>query len=332
MHAIGRILLKVCLGIVMIGLLTVPATLNAKTYLIKAAHVNDTTYPVHEGIVKFGELIDKRTNGKIKVEVYPNGQLGQERDLIEGVKLGTVEMTIVDSGNFAGFLPAINIFNVPFLFRDNNHAYAVADGPVGQNLARAVEENVSVKFLGWASSGVRSVFAKKPVRKPEDMKGMKLRVMQNPVAVAAFNGIGAKAVPMPYGEVYTALQQGVIDAAENDPMSVLGMKFYEVAPYYSLTGHFNGSANSPFLLSMKFYNHLPADLQKAVEETARKAVLFERELFEKKMDEGYKELSKRGMTIINVEVQPFQDAMKDVYKQFEKEIGGDVINAVLQTK
>jgi len=311
---------------------TTPVSVSAQTYLIKAAHVNDVTYPVHEGLVKFGELIGKRSDGKIKVQLYPNGQLGQERDLVEGVKLGTVEMTLVDSGNFAGFLPAINIFNVPFLFRDNEHAYKVSDGPVGDRLAAAIEKNVNVKFLAWASGGVRSVFAKKPVNKPEDMRGMKIRVTQNPVVVAAFNAIGAKAVPLPFGEVYSALQQGVIDAAENDPMSVLGMKFYEVAPYYSLTNHFNSSANHVFLISLKLYNSLPASLQQAVRESAREAALFERKLFEQKMDEGYAELRKKGMTINKVNAQPFQDAMKDVYKQFSKDIGADVMEQVLATK
>jgi len=308
------------------------ASQTDKKIIIKAAHGLATEHPFHIGMDAFAKSVAAKTNGKVEVQVFPNGQLGSdERQLAESLQLGNIQATVVASGAVASFTPKVDIFNLPFLYRDLQHMYKVCDGEPGRIVAKDLEGK-GLKVLAWFNGLPRNIFNnKKPITKIEDLKGMKIRVMQSPVQIGTFNSIGALATPMPAGEVYSALQQGVIDGAENNPFSILGYKYYEVSKYYSLTQHFYEA--SPLMMDKKFFNAQTPEIQKALLEAAAEARDTMRKYMEQKNDEALQEIAKKGTVVNKVDdMTPFQKAVEPVYKQFEDKIGKDLIEMVKNTK
>lgn len=189
------------------------ATAQAET-VINIGHGVQTGHPTHIGLLKLAELVQERSNGEIVVKVYPDRQLGEEREMVEGLQLGTVEMTVVSTGPIVNFLPEAGILDLPFLFENLAHAYKVFDGDIGQELLGKFDSADMVGLAIW-ENGWRHLSSKKPVQSPTDLTGMKLRTMQNPIHMRAFEEFGASPVPMAWGEVFTSLGQGVIDGQEN---------------------------------------------------------------------------------------------------------------------
>lgn len=292
---------------------------SAQTIVLKAGHNGPTDFPYHKGLEFFAKKVEEKTNGQVKVEIYPNAQLGDQRQMIEGLQLGTLDICITATADLAQFVPETDVLNLPFIFRDLQHSYKVADGAIGEKLAKLVEQKGNVKVLGWWSAGVRSVFdSEKPITKPEDLKGMKIRTMPNKTDVDSFNALGAIATPIPYSELYTALQQGVVKAAENDPMSYYQMKFYEVCKYYSLTEHYINGGNRPLLISLKTWDKLNDSHKQAIQEAAKEATDYERKVFEDESQRYMKKLEEVGVKINTVDKEPFRNAMVKVWEEVGK--------------
>ena len=244
----------------------------------KTLRVASVSGPQHHHNVAlrwYAEEVAKQA-ANLKIQVLDGGQLGGERDYIEGMMLGSIDMAQVSTGPMAAFVPEFDLFSLPYLFRDTEHFVKVTEGPIGKECFALLEKR-GIKGLCWFDNGYRNVFnSRRPVSKPEDMKGLKIRVMESPLMIGTVNAMGGSATPMAYSELYTALQQRVLDGGENAAGNVLNDKFYEVAKFYSLTKHFRPPG--VVCISMKSWDRLSPAEQKALQDNAVKLQKHEIEL------------------------------------------------------
>ncbi len=300
---------------------------QAGPIILKAGHGAQAAHPTQNGLEKFAELVKERTKGAVEVQVYPNRQLGEERDMVEGLQLGTVDFTVVSTGPLGGFVPEIGVVDLPFLFVSGEHAYKVLDGEIGKSILDKFTPKGILGLAFW-ENGWRHLSTKNTkVQKPEDLRGLKIRTMENKVHMASFQAAGASPIPMVWGEVYTSLQQGIIDGQENPPVVVYSNALWEVQKYYALTGHFYGP--HVFLASKKNMDKLPKEYQKIIMDTAKELSKFQRDLSAQIADQQIKDLRAKGMDVYEVQKQAFQDAMKPVYAQYEGVFGKDLIDRIL---
>lgn len=297
---------------------------------IKLAHVVNEQDSFHLAAVKFKELTEKYTNGAVKVTIFPNATLGDERTLLERMKMGIVDAGIITNGPIINFVPRFGVIDLPFLFRSPEHAYKVLDGPIGQSLFADLEAQ-GWKGLAWAERGFRNLTNnRKPVQSPKDMEGLKIRVMQNPVYVDSFKALGANAVPMAWTEALTALQQKTIDGQENPLNVIVAFKLDESQKYMSITRH--AYAPAPILMSMMTWKKLSAPQQEAVLKAAREAAQFERDFNNSSEAQWMKDLAAKGMVISTPDLKPFLDSVKPVYDSYADKFGKDLINSILAVK
>jgi len=301
-----------------------------KPIVLKLGHAVAPEHPYHLGAVKFAELVAQRTRNTVKIDVYPSTQLGNERDMVEGLQLGTIDLVVTSTGPLGGFVPKMFVVDLPFLFRDREHAYKVLDGPIGKELLEAFSAR-GIKGLAFWENGFRQITnSVRPIEKPEDLKGVKIRTMENKVHLASFRAFGASPTPMAWSEVYTALQQKTIDAQENPIAIIYHQKIYEVQKYLTLTGHVYSP--TPLLMSLKAFNALPKDIQKVVTDTAMECATFERTLLVDSEIRQTTELRAKGMQVTLPNKKPFQDAAASVYKEFEGQFGKDMIDKIIATR
>jgi len=288
--------------------------------VIRLAHVVNERDGFHIAALKFKELVEARTKGQLAIEIYPNASLGDERTLLEGMQLGTIDMGVITNGPVANFLPRMAAFEMPFLFASAQEAYYVLDGPVGKKLLAELE-TVNLKGLAYAERGFRNLTnSKRPVATPDDIKGLKIRVMENPVYIATFKALGVNAVPMAWTECLTALQQGVVDGQENPINVIYAYKLYETQKYLSLTRH--TYAPALFVMSLKLYKSLPADTQKILVEAAQSAAEYERKWDADQESSQLQEIAKNGMVITQPNLELFKQAVKPVYDSYRDKFGG----------
>ena len=283
------------------------------------------------GIDTLAREVEKRTNGRYKIQTFYSGSLGGERESIEAVQLGTQELTLTSTGPVPNFVPAARILDIPFLFRDKAHARAVLDGPIGQDMLKEFESK-GFKALAWAENGVRHMTnSKRPVNAPDDLKGLKMRTMENPVHVAAYKGFGIITTPMAFPEVFTALQQGTVDGQENPLSVIMAAKFEQVQKHLSLTGHVYSPAI--FLMNKAAFDKMtPAD-QQAFLEAAKEATKANRARVDEDDAKGVAELRSKGMQVVeNVDKSKFQAALVPVYAEFEKQFGKANIDRIRNFK
>ncbi|HCX95911.1 TRAP dicarboxylate transporter, DctP subunit [uncultured spirochete] len=297
---------------------------------IKLAHVVNEQDAFHLAATKFKELTEKYTNGEVKVTIFPNAVLGDERTLLERMKMGIVDAGVITSGPFVNFVPKFGVVDMPFLFRDAEHAYKVLDGPIGDKLFADLEPQ-GWKGLAWAERGFRNLTNnKRPINKPEDVAGLKIRLMQNPIYVDSFKALGANAVPMAWTEALTALQQHTIDGQENPLNVIVSFKLYESQKYLAITRH--AYAPAPIIMSMMTWKKLTPAQQTAVLKAAREAAQYERD-YDNQNEAGWlKELADKGMVITRPDLSAFLKAVKPVYDTYSDKFGKDLINAILETK
>lgn len=280
---------------------------------------------------KFKEMVEKRVGDKVTVKIYHSGQLGGEKDTIEGEIIGTVDMAIVQSSLLALWEEQMAYIDIPFLYRDVDHAIKVMNGPIGQAINRKMEAH-GVMVLACMNLGFRGIYnRRKPIYTPDDVAGMKYRVIQNPVYVDLINAWGAKAVPMNFGEVYTALQQGVLDAAGLEPYSYEIMKHYEPAPYFSITNHIYQA----FVLTMskKKFDKLPADVQQAIRDAAREIIPAGVKITQEIDYRVIGKLVRENRVLFNVaDLEAFKKASEAVTEKYAKKIGTEIVEKIKAVK
>ncbi len=318
----GVAALAVLLAVVLTG-----AAFAAPEYVIKVGYIlpeNQSDHIIMRDVFK--KDIEEKSGGRISVELYPNAQLGGDRELIESVQLGTVQVAIPATSALAGFDKRFQVFDLPFLFKSKETAFKALDGELGHKVDELLKP-LGMRNLGYGENGYRHITnSRGPVHKPEDLKGIKLRTMENPLHLAFFKMLGANPTPMSFGELYTALQQGTVDGQENPVVLVYTSKFYEVQKFYSLTGHVYSAtmlvANDDFFASM------PEDLWKIVEDAGKRYVVEQRALAEVQEQEFLEELKKTGLQINELtpeEKQLFIDATLPAYDQFKDVIGAELV-------
>jgi len=297
---------------------------------LKVGHVLAPTHPYQLGLEKFAQLVKEKTNGQVTVDVFPSSQLGNEREMIEALQMGTLEMTLVSTAPLAGFSNKFLVFDLPFIFTDRQQAYDTVDGPIGQEMLDSLSNNGIIGLAYWENGFRHVTNSKRPILKPDDVKGLKIRTMENKIHMASFRTIGADPTPMAFGELYTALQQKTVDGQENPLANIYTSKFYEVQKYISLTGHFYAAA--PLLISKSKWDTLPANVQQAIKEAALEARDYQRALVREADAKLAEDLKAAGMEVTEVNKDEWMAAMAPVYKQFEAEIGADVIEKVRNYK
>jgi tripartite ATP-independent transporter DctP family solute receptor len=287
----------------------------------------------HQGVAidTFAREVEKRTAGRYKVQTFYNGALGGERESIEAVQLGTQELTFSSTGPVPNFVPETKILDVPFLFRDKAHARAVLDGAVGQELLAKFDAK-GFKALAWAENGFRHMTnSKRDVKAPEDLKGLKMRTMENPVHIAAYKGFGIITTPMAFPEVFTALQQGTVDGQENPLSVIIASKFDQVQKHLSLTGHVYSPAI--FLMSKPAFDKLSAADKQAFLEAAKEGTKANRARVDEDDAKGVADLRAKGMTVIdNVDKARFVSALAPVNAQFEKDFTKAALDRIRDVK
>jgi len=303
-------------------------------FSLKLGHPYDEKQPLHQGAVLLADLVRERTNGNVDIKIFPNNTLGSSRDLAEGLQLGTIDMALVPTTNMAPFYKPLDIFYFPFIFRDKEHAYAVADGPVGQQLYEGLLKETGIRTLAMFESGFRTITnSKKPIRTPEDMAGLKLRVTDSPINVSTFRALDVQVSPMALSEVFTALQQGTVDGQDNPVGNVYAYRYYEVQKYITLTGH--QWAGIMVLINDNLWNRLPAEYQTIIAEAAKEAEAWQRKEINAKESEFLEEMKQAGMEVIELtpeEKAKFQEKMLAVWQEYEDSVGKDIVEAVLNTK
>ena len=314
--AFSKLVASMTLGL---GLVAASASLHAQTTMKISI---STAQNSHQGVAidTFAKEVAARTGGRYKVETFYNGSLGGERESIEAVQLGTQELAFSSTGPVPNFVPDAKILDVPFLFRDKAHARAVLDGPIGQELLGKFDAK-GFKALAWAENGFRHMTnSKRDVKAPDDLKGLKMRTMENPVHIAAYKGLGIITTPMAFPEVFTALQQGTVDGQENPLPVIMSAKFSQVQKHLSLTGH----VYSPciFVMNKASFDKLSAADKTAFLEAAKVAVKANRDRVDQDDANGVKELRAQGMTVIeDVDKAKFVAQLAPVNAEFEKQFG-----------
>ncbi len=307
-----------------------PADTKKEVLVLKAGHSVAETHPYHLGLLKFKELIEAGTNGAVELQIFPASSLGAERELIEGMQIGSVDVVLSSTGPIGGFAPKMGVVDLPFLFRDNEHAYKVLDGPIGDSLLKELETAGIIGLAFW-ENGFRNITNnKREVKTPADLKGLKLRTMENPVHMATFKQLGADPTPMAFSELFTALQTGAMDGQENPIPIIYNSRFYEVQKYVSLTGHFYSPA--PLMVSKITWDKLTAEQKEVFKRAAKEGAAYQRGLIAAQTAEQVDKLKEKGMMVTEVDKNLFLEATKPVYAQFESKFGKDLIEQILNTR
>jgi len=299
-----------------------------KVYTLQAGHSLPADHPYHLGFLEMAKNVEERTDGQVKIEVFANSEIGAERELTEGMGLGTVDFVVSSTAPVTNFVPELGVLDVPFLFQDRDSAVKVLEGEIGDELFSKMEEN-GIIGMSWGENGYRHITnAIRPVNTPEDLKGLKIRTQENEIHLAAFEALGAQPTPMAWTEAITALQQGVVDAQENPAIVADQFALYDAKQkYMTLTGHVYSVA--VYMMSKQTYDELPEDLRDIVLEEGQKAGAKERELIVEMEKESIKTLKENGVEIIEeVDLAPFQEAVKPVYETIEyQELLNNIIDA-----
>lgn len=302
---------------------------HAQTKTIKFANQNAKGHPIVLGMEKFAEIVDKKSGGKLKVNVFPGGALGSDQANVSALQGGTLEMASMNSGIFASLVKDFEVYDFPFLFGNPKEADAVVDGPFGQGLHKKLEDKGLVG-LAYYELGFRNLTnSKRPITKVEDIAGLKIRVIQSPIYIDMFNALGATATPMPFPELYPALEQKAVDGQENPFTLIRTSKFYEVQKHLAVTRHvYNPQA---LLVSKKLWDSMSADERNLITEAAAEATKFQRQLSRSQADEALADLKKAGMQVTEfspAELQRLRDKVKPVVDKFSAQVGEATVKEV----
>jgi tripartite ATP-independent transporter DctP family solute receptor len=295
-----------------------PSAFAQSKAVFKASDVHPPGYPTVAATENLGKKLAAATNGRLSIQMYPSSQLGGEKETIEQTQIGAIQMLRVSAGALGPIADEINVVNMPFLFKSTAHAEKMMDGPVGQDLLDRITANANAGLvaLAWMNAGARSIYnTKKPIKSVGDLKGMKIRVIGNPLFVEMMNALGGNGIAMGYDQVFSALQTGVIDGAENNPPSYVFDNHYTAAKYYSLTEHL--IIPEVLTFSKRAWTALSADDQTLIKKFAREAQLEERELWKQYEGQAMEKAKAAGCEIVEIaDKAPFQAAVKPVWDKF----------------
>ena len=313
--------------IIIIGTVFVLSTAQAET-VIKIGHGANDKYHMHRALLHFKKLVEEGSKGEFNVQIFPSSQMGPDREMIEGVQTGVLEMAVSPSSFFAGWDPAFSVIELPYMYPGKDVALKVLNGPGGDKMLSKLEAQGLIG-LGWLENGVRNVTNNvRPIRTPEDLKGIKLRTMKVPAHVDTFLALGANPTPMNFGEVYSALQQGVIDGQENPIALIDSQRFYEVQKYVSLTSHVF-TAYIP-VISKSFFNGLSKKHQELLVDSMKKSADYQQELVNGEEAAQLEKIKKAGteVTILSKEqLQAFVDKTDSVRKKYRETVGKENYDA-----
>src|ERR1700704_964426 len=297
----------------------------------KASDVHPLGYPTVEAIVRMGKKLEAQTNGRISIQMYPQMQLGGEKEMIEQAQVGALQIARISVGALGPVIDELNVFNMPFIFRDEAHMRKVIDGPIGTELLDKISANPQTRLiaLGWMDAGTRNVYANKPVTKPADLKGMKVRMMGNPIFVETMNAMGGNGVAMGFNELYSAMQTGVVDGAENNEPTVLAQNHYQVAKIYSLTGHL--IIPEMFVFSKRTWETLSKDDQALLKTVSREAQLEQRKLWDDKTVKATEELKAKGVQFVQADKKAFYTATQPIRDKYGAKYSA-LLKRILDTK
>lgn len=280
-------------------------------------HTLPQTHPVHKGMLEFQKALEKKSKGTLKVKIFPDGQLGSERELLELLQIGSVAATKVSAAPLSNFIPEYNVMGIPYLFRNKEHQFSILEGPIGKSILEKGSK-FWLRGLCYYDAGSRSFYtSKKAIRTPEDLKGLKIRVQNNQMAINMVNTMGGDATPLAYGELYTAIQQGVVDGAENNPPSFVSSNHYEISKYYTLDEH--SSVPDVLLIGTKYWDKLSEEQKIWVQEAADESAQAQKRFWRESVEESMKVAKKAGVEIIIPEKSLFAEKSKSVVEKFVKE-------------
>ncbi len=320
--------MKLAERLLLLSLLIVLASCSGKesATVLKLGHALDTGSSVHKGMVHMAERLAVYSEGKLTIDIYPSGQLGSERQLVELLQIGSLAMTKVSSSPLESFVPEMKVFSLPYVFRDKSHFKRVLDSDIGKSLLLAPQK-VRLRGMGYYDAGSRSFYTtEKAVRTPADLKGLKIRVQKSQTSVDMIAAMGGAATPISWGELYTALQQGVVDGAENNPPSFYDSRQYEISKYYTLDQH--TFVPDVLLISLHIWNRLDEKqrgwLQQAVDDSVR----YQGELWQQASDDALKAIEASGVEIIRPDKQLFIDSVRDMKAAYEGTPVGDLLSSI----
>jgi len=296
--------------------------------VLKLAHSLDVQSPVHRSMVYMAKRLQAISGGKMRIDIYPDGQLGAERELIELLQIGSLAMTKVSTSPLEGFVPEMKIYSLPYLFKNEAGLWKVLNGKIGKELLLAGQKYY-LRGLCYYDAGSRSFYTKsKPILKPSDLKGLKIRVQKSATSFDMIRAMGGSPTPISWGELYTALQQGVVDGAENNPPSFYFSKHYEVCPYYSLDEH--TMVPDVVLISTHIWQKLTPQEQRWLQQAADESVIYQRKLWKQVSDDCLKKVQEAGVKVYYPDKRPFQQAVQSIYKKYEHTRLGGLIQEIRQ--
>ena len=285
--------------------------------VLKLGHGLDASHSVHLAMELMAEQVAEESQGRMRIDIYPSQQLGSERELLELLQIGSVDITKVSSSVIEGFEPVYKIFSVPFLFEYEEHRFKLFDGQIGRELLEA-GENIRLMGLTYYDAGTRSFYIKdRPIHHPDDLQGLKIRVQESPASIQMVNMLGGSATPISWGELYTALQQGIVDGAENNPPSFHLSRHYEVTNYYSLNEH--TAVPDILFISLQTWKRLNDQERDIIQNAAEKSAIYQRELWKEATKTAMKSVEEAGIEINYPDKEPFIERLLPMYEQYAEE-------------
>lgn len=305
--------LVIALGSLMIGALSARSK-SRDVIVLKLAHSLDVSHPVHKGMEFMAARLREKSGGKLIIQIFPSEQLGAERECIEQVQLGCLDMTKTSTAPLESFVPEMGVFSVPYVFRDRDHFWKVLDGSIGDQFLDA-GTRVGLRGVCYYDSGSRSFYMKtKMIKTPDDLVGQKIRVMKSKTAMAMIEALGGSPTPISWGELYTALQQGVVDGAENNEPSFDTSRHYEICKYYSLDEH--TMVPDILLISEVVWQQLTPEQRRMVREAAVESSHFQRKLWEQKTAESLAKVQAAGVEVFRPDKAPFREKVKPMHESY----------------
>jgi len=303
---------------------------DKKVVTLKIAHGLNEAHPVHKGMMFMAQKAFEKSDSTLVIEIFPNEQLGNEKECIEKLQIGNLDMTKVSSSVLESFVPEMAVYALPFLFRNADHKWNVLLGPIGKNLLTSGESK-RLKGLIYYDAGARSFYTtQKPILHPDDLKGLKIRTQQSEMAIKMIKALGGSATPISWGELYTALQQGVVDGAENNPPSLFTANHYEIAKHYSFDEH--TVVPDVVLISTITWNKLSEEHKKVLQEAADESVTYQREVWAKFVDDCLEKMKEKGLNVYYPDKTPFIEKGKFLWQEFDGTKIGELSQQILEVQ